>query len=283
MAQSPRRTTLATLTLAITGTLLTAGVSIAGAGGDTDSTPVRAASLDPGLVVPVEATPVPADLDPVLPDPTPTTIAPAPPATQAPAPVPTTAAPAPAPPPAPAPAPAPPTTAAPAPVPTTAAPAPAPQPAAVPAAEPAPAQTQESTLERIERAFRQGVPPAWRAEIPTRFEVVEGRTSWAHGSGLIQIGTTHAESSFEHLVDVIAHEFGHLIAFDFGSQAFAGAAPQGWPTASDRPEEAWADCVQHAFTGRANPSHGLPPCQGSSLTWAIDWLAPGPGAYSHTR
>src|SRR3546814_17246735 len=47
---------------------------------------------------------------------------------------------------------------------------------------------------------------------------------------------------------VLAHEFGHLIAFRYGSQAFTGAAPQAWPSYSSRPEEAWADCVATANT-----------------------------------
>ena len=38
--------------------------------------------------------------------------------------------------------------------------------------------------------------------------------------------------------NTIAHEFGHLIAYRYGSQAFNGAAPAGWPAYSGQPAEA---------------------------------------------
>ena len=64
---------------------------------------------------------------------------------------------------------------------------------------------------------------------------------------------------------MLAHEFGHLIAFRYGSQAYVGAPPEGWPAPTHRPEEAWADCVQRAFTGRASASHDLATCDGERL------------------
>ena len=67
----------------------------------------------------------------------------------------------------------------------------------------------------------------------------------------------------------VAHEFGHLIAFQFGSQAFNGAAPEGWPTYSNVPAEAWADCVSRAFTGINDPSHGLPDWK--AIRWPNSW------------
>ncbi len=123
------------------------------------------------------------------------------------------------------------------------------------------------------RAYNTGVPGAWRARINVRFEIIEGSTSWAHSNGVIAIGSNHANGNFNHLVDVVAHEFGHQVAYRFGSQAYPGAAPEGWPAPPQRPEEAWADCVQTAFTGRINPSHGLPPCAGEQRSWAANWLA----------
>jgi hypothetical protein len=167
----------------------------------------------------------------------------------------------------------------------TAPPAPAPAPAeaapalpATPAPAPPPPPPAEDPAWRVQRAYETGVPPAWRAAMPTRLEVVPGSTSWAHGSGTISIAESHAAADFEHLVDVVAHEFGHLIAFRFGTGEYAGAGPEGWPAPPARPEEAWADCVQTAFTGRRNPSHGLAPCGGDQLTWAAAWLAVGPPA-----
>lgn len=152
-------------------------------------------------------------------------------------------------------------------------PAPAPTP---PPTAPAPAPT-ESLQQRIERALATGVPARWRADIAVHLEVIEGGTSWAHGDGRILVGRSHAEGRFEHLVDVVAHEFGHLIAFRYGTGEYPGAAPAGWPAPPSMPEEAWADCVQTVFTGRLNPAHGLPPCSGDQLSWARQWLDTNPG------
>lgn len=134
----------------------------------------------------------------------------------------------------------------------------------------------ESREERLHRAYRAGVPERWRADIDVQLRIIPGRTSWAHGDGRIEIGESHANDPFDHLTDVIAHEFGHLIAFEYGTGEYPGAAPEGWPAPSERPEEAWADCVQTAFTGRVNPSHGLGPCGSEQLDWAGRWLAEHP-------
>ncbi len=174
---------------------------------------------------------------------------------------------------------APTTTAAPAttapPPPTTAAPAPAPEPVAAPAAQQASAP-QERPEDRIRRLFASAVPQAWQDDIAVELEIIEGSTSWAHGDGRILVARSHAEASDEHLADVLAHEFGHLIAFAHGTRAYVGAAPEGWPEPAENPAEAWADCVQTAFTGRTNPSHGLRGCGGAQLDWAAAWLAQGP-------
>ncbi len=182
----------------------------------------------------------------------------------------------PAPPPAPTPAPAP----RPAPVAAPAPPAPTPAPAPAPA--PAPPAPPADPMERVQAAYLSSVPAGWRDAIAVRFEVIEGNTSWAAHDGTIQIGTTHANGSESVLRATVAHEFGHLIAFRFGSQAFNGAAPEGWPAYSDRPEEAWADCVSRAFSGVNDPSHGLPSCEGSSLSWTADWVGAGPAAHPRT-
>jgi hypothetical protein len=109
-----------------------------------------------------------------------------------------------------------------------------------------------------------------------RLEVVAGNVSWADPSGRISVSEAHATGPQHRLTAVLAHEFGHLIAFRYGSHEYNGAAPEGWPAYSSRPEEAWADCVATAFTGISEPSHGLPPCGGESLSWTRSWLAQGP-------
>lgn len=146
------------------------------------------------------------------------------------------------------------------------------------AASPAPAPPEAESLEdRRSRAFALAVPDRWRTDIPIQFELGEGWTSWAYPGGRIVVGRRHAQARFELLVDVIAHEFGHQIAFRYGSGAYLGAPPTGWPSPDHHPAEAWADCVQTVFTGRSNPSHGLPPCDGDRLAWASEWLAGNPG------
>lgn len=157
------------------------------------------------------------------------------------------------------------------PAPTTTTPPPDPVPAPAPQAA-----TQESREDRARRVFGSAVPEVWRADIEVRFEIIDGSTSWAYGDGRILVAQSHVDASEEYLADVLAHEFGHLIAFEYGTKAYTGAAPEGWPEPEHSPAEAWADCVQEAFTGRANPSHGLPPCGGAQLDWAASWLAGGP-------
>lgn len=132
-------------------------------------------------------------------------------------------------------------------------------------------------------AFEAAVPASWRAAIEVRFEIIDGDQSWAHTHGLIEIAAAHADREPEVLADVVAHEFGHLVAFRYGTQAYLGAAPEGWPAPEELPQEAWADCVQRSFTGRANGSHGLAPCEGEQLQWASTWLAQGPDSHPRTR
>ncbi len=195
----------------------------------------------------------------------------------------TAAAPAAPPPPAPSTTAAPEPAAAPAPTsPPTTAPPPPPPPAPTttaapePVAAPAPQAAQEAPADRVQRVYLAAVPGVWRDDIAVRFRIIEGSTSWGHGDGLIEVARAHVDASEAYLADVLAHEFGHLIAFRYGTKAYAGAAPEGWPAPPQSPAEAWADCVQTAFTGRSNPSHGLPACAGEQLDWAAAWVAQGP-------
>jgi hypothetical protein len=87
------------------------------------------------------------------------------------------------------------------------------------------------------------------------------------------MGTYHADSSWSHLLSVVAHEFGHQIAYARGTWAYAGAAPEGWPYTGPEPAEAWADCVAEAFTGIVDPSHGLGACPADARAWTAAWLA----------
>jgi hypothetical protein len=188
----------------------------------------------------------------------------------APAPVAPTTAPAPSPARSPAPSP-PPSTAPSAAPPTTAAPAPtstAPPTTAVPA--------PVSDLERATSALSASVPATWRSAVPHQLAIIDGLHSRASTNGLLSISRTHARGSWDVLRMVTAHEFGHLIAFRYGTGEFLGAAPEGWPYSGPQPEEMWADCVATAFTGLTLSSHGLSPCPTSTLSWTRAWLAAGP-------
>jgi hypothetical protein len=76
---------------------------------------------------------------------------------------------------------------------------------------------------------------------------------------------------------VVVHEFGHLLAWRFGTDAFNGAGPAGFPYAGRAPEEMWADCVAQALTGTSYPTAGLGGCPGDALAFTGQWLAAGPG------
>jgi hypothetical protein len=137
-------------------------------------------------------------------------------------------------------------------------------------------------MERIRIAFETSVPAAWRSAIPVRFSVVAGDTSRAWSDLRIEVASAHVNGSEALLRTVVAHEVGHLIAFRYGAQRPFGSAPEGFPAYSDRPEEAWADCVSHTFTGIDDPSHGLPSCRDGALSWARSWLGAGPAAHART-
>ena len=131
--------------------------------------------------------------------------------------------------------------------------------------------------ERAEAALVEAVPGVWRDALPVTIRIIEGTTSWASTTMELRIGRYHAEGRWSHLVSVIGHEFGHIIAFVHGSHAFDGAAPEGWPDPNHGPPaEAWADCVSEVFTGIVDPSSGMPPCPQPSLQWTANWLAAGP-------
>jgi hypothetical protein len=126
-------------------------------------------------------------------------------------------------------------------------------------------------LDRVLAAYHDIIPDKWKAEVPVHYELRPGSTSLSFPDGLEAISTFHATGPSARLDFVIAHEFGHQIAFKFGTGAYNGAAPTGWPGSDD--PEAWADCVGVALTGKPSPiaSHQCP--DGASLTFTVEWLA----------
>jgi hypothetical protein len=157
-----------------------------------------------------------------------------------------------------------------------------PVPRAPAAAPPAVQPSTSSPLARAESAMRASVPGSWFAAIPVHVRIVSGWTSWSYHDHTIEIGDGHASGSWSRLRVVTAHEFGHQIAFEYGTQTSNGAAPAGWPSLGTNPVETWADCVSQVFTGIVDPSPGLPACSGASLSWTSGWLAGGPAAHPRT-
>jgi hypothetical protein len=162
-------------------------------------------------------------------------------------------------------------------------PAPVPAPPRPPAPPPpGPVDPGGSGVARALAVLDADVPAAWRAAIAPRVESRSGNTSWARTDGVLEFGNFHLAGDWQHLRTVVTHEFGHLIAYRYGSQAFLGAAPPGFGYAGPHPEEMWADCVARAVTGNVDPSHGLEPCGGAPLEFARAFLAAGPAAHART-
>lgn len=126
----------------------------------------------------------------------------------------------------------------------------------------------------MRESYSSVVPTAWHAALPAELSVIEGQTSWATRPNRIEISEAHATGSRWYLDVVVAHEYGHLVGFAHGSGL--DSWPNGWPPATSRPEEHWADCAQQVFTGTVAPSYGLPPCDGRQLAWARKFLVGGP-------
>ena len=127
--------------------------------------------------------------------------------------------------------------------------------------------------DRVWDLYHRAIPDLWEQRIYPAIYGIDGYTSYAYTPRTIYLAEYHLRSSDQYLSVIIAHEYGHLIAFRYGTQEYLGAPPRGWPPRTDRPEEHWADCVQQVFLNVVDPTPGLPPCEGAQLQWARDWLA----------
>jgi hypothetical protein len=161
-------------------------------------------------------------------------------------------------------------------------PAPTPRVALPAPAPPASPDPGGAGVARAQAILNADVPAAWLAAIAPRVTAAPGTTSWGRTDGELQFGTSHLAGDWQHLRVVVTHEFGHLIAYRYGSQQFLGAAPTGFPPTASRPEELWADCIARALTGNIDPSHNLAPCDGAALNFAEAFLAAGPSAQPRT-
>jgi hypothetical protein len=131
-------------------------------------------------------------------------------------------------------------------------------------------------------ALSSAVPSVRLNAVPVRLGVISGTSSLSYADGRLELGTYHLSGPWDRLQAVSAHEFGHHIAFRYGSQAQFGAAPSGWPISGSTPVERWADCVSRSFSGYPLGSHSQTACDGESLDWTTGWLAAGPTSHART-
>lgn len=154
--------------------------------------------------------------------------------------------------------------------------------ATVGVASPASAATASTT--RANSALQSVVPSNWRNAIPSAraTKLISGRsTTSAYRKG-IWVSRFHATESTPLLRHTMAHEFGHHIAFFYGSQVVYGAAPTGFPQGVTS-VETWADCVAVALSGvNKNGTNVKKHCNGTGLRWTKAWLKKGPAAHPRT-
>jgi hypothetical protein len=136
---------------------------------------------------------------------------------------------------------------------------------------------------RAVAALAVSVSRAWGAAVSVKITVIDGNTSWSSSGGVIRFGRGQLVGSWDHARFIATHEWGHQVAFLYGSQADFGAPPDGFPYHGRHPEEVWADCVARTLTGLSWPTdRTYPRCDADLAGWAGSWLAPGPGARTRT-
>ena len=148
-----------------------------------------------------------------------------------------------------------------------------------------PASAATASTSRANSALKSVVPSAWRNAIPDAraTRLISGRSSTSAYRQGIWVGRYHAAQSTPKLRHTMAHEFGHHIAFYYGSQVTYGAAPKGFPQGT-RSIETWADCVATALTGISKHGSNLnKPCSKAGLRWTKTWLKKGPAAHPRTN
>jgi hypothetical protein len=142
------------------------------------------------------------------------------------------------------------------------------------AVAPAAAQTTEDPAARVQRALDELVSGDWRAATPVRIEIIEGQTSWSATDGTIRMSRYHAEGTWAHLRAVLGHEWGHQVAFRYGTQRRLGAPPEGFPGEESQAPEAWASCVSRVLTNDGQDPASA--CADEPLYFTASWLASGP-------
>lgn len=148
-----------------------------------------------------------------------------------------------------------------------------------------PASAAKASTSRANSALQSVVPSAWRNAIPNAraTRLISGKSSTSAYRKGIRVARFHAAQPKRVLRHTMAHEFGHHIAFYYGSQVVYGAAPKGFPQGV-KSVETWADCVAAALSGI--DKHGTnvkKHCSKAGLRWTKAWLKKGPAAHPRTN
>jgi len=147
-----------------------------------------------------------------------------------------------------------------------------------------PASAATVSTSRANAVLQSVVPGVWRNAIPSAraTRLISGNSSTSAYREGIWVSRFHAAESTPQLRHTMAHEFGHHIAFFYGSQVIYGAAPKGFPQGVTS-VETWADCVAVALSGVAK--HGTnvrKHCSTAGERWTKAWLKKGPAAHPRT-
>lgn len=117
------------------------------------------------------------------------------------------------------------------------------------------------------------VPARLRQAIPERVVSTGGNTSYSSSDGTITVGAGQMDDTWDHARFIAVHEFGHQVAFKFGTLSYLGAPPAGFPYTGRHPEEVFADCFATALTGVVWPTYGIyPVCPAASVNWTRNWV-----------
>ena len=137
---------------------------------------------------------------------------------------------------------------------------------------------------RLDVAYISALPAAWRSAVPiASLGLTDGVSSLSWPSGVTVVARIHATGRFTRLQSVLAREWAHHLAFAYGTRAYSGARPAGFPQRTRAGQETWADCVSWAAVGRQYRYDNVPPCSAGALRWTRQWLASGPGGHRRTR
>lgn len=143
---------------------------------------------------------------------------------------------------------------------------------ATPPAEPA------DLLAIARQALDSVVPAGWFTSAELQWYLLDGSSSLStNRPPLIEVGRDHFENPAK-LRFILAHEWGHHVAFRYGDNSvLPGEPPIGFDAGGNEPAEMWAGCVAEVLVPDYWIStHGLPHCAPEAKQFTANFLAAGP-------